>query len=134
MIQKRYKLRFSDENLQESVAYILVSKFNIQPNILRAEVRDDGGVMVLEMKGTQENIDASVMYLSDAGISIRAFDKQILKDQDACVDCGACISVCPTKCFTPDPETWEIVLNYEKCIACGTCLNACPFHALSLPL
>ena len=34
MIEKKYTLKFSGSNLHESVSYLLVSKFNIVPNVV----------------------------------------------------------------------------------------------------
>lgn len=131
-MDRKYRLRFNEGNVQESVAYILVSKFNIVPNILKAEVRDDGGVLMLVMSGEEKNLDAAVEHLKGLGISVKPLEKHIDRDPDKCIDCGACVSVCPTKSFKFDPETWEVKLNFETCIACGCCLTSCPTHAVDL--
>ena len=54
-------------------------------------------------------------------------------DPAACVDCGACISVCPREVFSFDPG-WKLKLEESKCILCGKCIDACPHRALTLPL
>lgn len=133
-MEQKYKLTFTENNIQDSVAYVLVSKFNIEPSILKAEIEDDGGMLILKLKGDESRIKAGIKYLSDAGIGINVLDKHITRDPDKCIDCGSCVSICPTKSFTFDPKTWEVHLNYESCIACGSCLSSCPTHAVTLTL
>ncbi len=128
----KYRLRFNEGNIHESVAYILVTKFNIAPNILKAEVKEDGGTMFLSMSGEAENIASAVEHLTGLGISIKPMEKYIDRDPDKCIDCGACVSVCPTKSFKFNPETWEVELVIETCVACGACLTSCPTHAVDL--
>lgn len=131
-MDKKYKMVFSDTNLQESVAYILVSKFNIEPNILRAGVEDTGGVLILKMRGDEKNILDAVAYLREQGIAVDELGKHIDRDKNKCFNCGSCISICPTKSFTIDPKTYEVHLNVDTCVACGSCLTACPTHAVKL--
>lgn len=53
-------------------------------------------------------------------------------DLDACIGCGACVSVCPSSvCLTQeddvnaDPPVRRITLNYYTCIFCGNCSDNC---------
>ncbi|GAB6098570.1 4Fe-4S binding protein [Halanaerocella petrolearia] len=53
-------------------------------------------------------------------------------DQDQCIACGVCKSVCPA-----DPNVFEIkeasnVVNPESCIACGACVENCPVSCIEL--
>ena len=133
-MQGKFKLIFSEHDAQESVTYMLVKKFQIEPNILRAEMDDTGGLMVLNMTGTEENLRDAIKYLEDQNITVVKLSKHIQRDEDKCFDCGSCVSVCLSRAFSIDPVTWEVNLNYEKCVACGSCLTACPTHAVTLIL
>jgi len=54
---------------------------------------------------------------------------RIKVDEDKCIDCGACISVCPTDALHFDEqERLEFVM--ERCIGCLICLDSCPRHAI----
>jgi L-aspartate semialdehyde sulfurtransferase ferredoxin len=53
-------------------------------------------------------------------------------DITKCVDCGHCISICPTKAFSFDKDN-ELVYDEDKCVLCGLCIDACPRRALSKP-
>ena len=66
----------------------------------------------------------------EMGVSVRAVVDAIIRDEEECVDCGACISVCPQEVFSFDPE-WRLCVNAERCVLCGRCIQACPHGALS---
>ena len=65
------------------------------------------------------------------GVEVRKLTKSIEKSEK-CVDCGACISVCPTGVFERGEDD-RIVVNEVKCIRCGFCVGVCPLNALKLP-
>ena len=133
-MEKKFKFVFNEHEMQESITYILVSKYNIEPNILKAEMDDTGGMMILKLKGDAANIDRGIEYVRSIGIEAIQLNKHIVRDHDICIDCGSCVSICPSRAFSIDPNSWEIHLNFERCIACGSCLNACPTHAVTLTI
>lgn len=47
--------------------------------------------------------------------------------EDKCVNCHACISVCPVK-FCNDGSKDAVVINGDACIGCGDCIRACTTH------
>jgi NAD-dependent dihydropyrimidine dehydrogenase PreA subunit len=132
MTEKKYTLRFSGSNLHDSVSYLLVSKFNIRPNILQAKIDSSGGRMILTMQGEEKDIDDAISYLRSVNIIIEPADNDVKIDERNCIDCGACVSICPTFAFDMDRETWSVTLDRDKCIACGICITACPTHAITL--
>jgi ferredoxin len=134
MIEKKYKLQFSNNNMQGSVSYLLVSKFNIEPNILQAKLDGSGGRMILSMKGDEQDINNAVSHLMSVGISVSSMDIYVKRDEKRCIDCGSCISVCPTFAFELDKDTWDVTLDTSKCVACGFCISACPTHAVTLKM
>ena len=71
--------------------------------------------------------------LTGLGATVRLLEHGISLDLSECVDCGACIALCPREVFSFDKE-WKLVITEDKCILCGKCVPACPHQALSLPL
>jgi len=49
------------------------------------------------------------------------------KISDECINCGACVSECPTDAISEGTEYYTI--EAEKCIDCGSCETACPVGA-----
>lgn len=53
-------------------------------------------------------------------------------DEDKCVNCHKCISVCPVK-FCNDGSGDVIRLDHDLCIGCGQCITACS-HGARFPM
>jgi Na+-translocating ferredoxin:NAD+ oxidoreductase RNF subunit RnfB len=51
-------------------------------------------------------------------------------DEEKCVNCHACIAICPVK-YCNDGSGDIIRLNHDLCIGCGSCLTACTHDARS---
>ena len=48
-------------------------------------------------------------------------------NQDKCIKCEACISVCPMSCISNIDG--DIIINEDLCISCGACNSVCPVDA-----
>lgn len=53
----------------------------------------------------------------------------VVVDRERCVDCGACVDVCPDRALSLDAR---LEVDEGRCTGCGTCLPACPSEALTL--
>lgn len=49
-------------------------------------------------------------------------------DPEKCLNCHACIAVCPVK-MCNDASGDHVVINHDSCIACGRCIHACTHDA-----
>ena len=57
MANKRYIFTFPTNMITEPVIFNLGRDFEIETNIRRADIREDAGWVILELKGTEEEID-----------------------------------------------------------------------------
>ena len=132
-MDKKIKIDFNEGNVQGSVAYILVSEFNLVPNILKAEIDGDGsGVMIVSIVADDDTMKACIERLNSLGYIASTMVSHITHDDERCFSCGACTSLCPTKSIFLDKDTYEFRMNPDSCIACGSCIDSCSVKALSL--
>ena len=63
MAKKKFMLGFSPDIVNEAIVYRLVKDYDLKINILRAEVREMGGRLLMEVDGKAANIKEAVKYL-----------------------------------------------------------------------
>ncbi|HCY00417.1 MAG TPA: histidine kinase [Bacteroidales bacterium] len=51
--------------------------------------------------------------------------------KEKCINCYACVRVCPVKAIEVKPETSHATILPNRCIGCGSCLTICPVDAIS---
>lgn len=99
-------------------------------NIERASIDAVSGEIVLDVS------DDKCRQVKDAferrGVDVVLLEIPVMRNEEECVHCGACIAICPTGTFRFDD--WKVVTDAGKCIQCGACVTACPHRALQLVL
>ena len=125
-------LNFNPDAVNKPITYTLVSKYKLLINILRAEIDEVGGKMVLELSGKANEIKKAIDYLKANGVGVRPIKEGVRRDDDACTHCGMCVSICPTTALAIDAKTGRVDFNEEKCVACGVCIDACPPRAMEI--
>ncbi|HEY79200.1 MAG TPA: 4Fe-4S binding protein [Dehalococcoidia bacterium] len=132
-VAKRIVLRFPQRLVDRPIVSRLVRDYNLDFNILKASVtQDDEGLMVLELSGQQNDYDRGIGYLTTSGVQIQSLSQDVLRNEERCTHCGACVTVCPPHAFEVDPVTRKVLFNDEKCVACGLCIKACPPRAMEV--
>jgi len=86
------------------------------------------GELIVDVPG--DDVDDVAARFQEKGVEVRRLTELIVWDEERCIHCGACISVCQTKVFTFD-TSWKINLEEEKCVRCEVCVKACPLTALT---
>lgn len=133
MIKRKLVLSFPENIVTKPITYRLVKEFNLEFNILRAEITPDmEGKMLIELRGNKDKIEQSIKYLTDTGVSVQEAAKDIIIDKNLCVDCGVCTSICITQAISLDNKTSKLKFNKEKCILCELCLDCCPVSAIKV--
>ncbi|MCJ7488841.1 MAG: 4Fe-4S binding protein [Thermoplasmata archaeon] len=125
-------LNFNPEASNLPITHNLTAKYGLLVNILRAEIDEVGGKMVIEVSGKADSIKTGISYLKEAGVGVRSIKEGVRRDDEACTHCGVCISICPTKALILDSKTHKVIFKEEKCVACGVCIDACPPRAMEI--
>ncbi len=98
-------------------------------NIDRANVDAVRADLIIDVP--DDKVERVAELFRQKGVKVRKLLKLIAWDEEQCIHCGACISVCPTGVFKFD-SSWNISMEEEKCVRCEVCVKACPLGALAL--
>ena len=132
-MKKKMVLSFPEKIVTKPITYKLVKEFDLEFNILRAEITPDvEGKMLIELKGDDKKIAEAARYLEGVGITIREAARDIIIDKETCVNCGACTSVCITQALSLEEKTKKLQFDKDKCILCELCLDCCPVRAIKV--
>jgi len=133
MTEQRLVLRFPKRLLDQPVISTTVRRYDLGFNILRAQVSPaQEGLVVLGLEGSSEAIAAAVEWMTEQGVDVTPLDRTVVRDDEVCTDCGACVVVCPSGALFMDLDSREVHFDAEKCVACGACVPACPPRAMSI--
>jgi L-aspartate semialdehyde sulfurtransferase ferredoxin len=132
-VSKRIVLHFPRRLVDRPIVSRLVRDFKLDFNILKASITPaEEGLLVIELSGERIDYDKGIQYLTEAGVEIQALSRDIIRNEDRCTSCGACLTICPTGCFKVNTRTRKVTFEGEKCVACGVCLKACPPRAMEV--
>lgn len=122
-------LKFSPSIVSKPVISDLIKNYDVTFNIHRADITPKGGKMLIEISGSEA--EEGIQYMEKEGIQLTPIKKVVKKDEDKCVDCGECISLCPVEAITMEGD-WTVELDDQKCIGCGFCTTSCPTKAIKI--
>jgi len=125
-------LIFNKQIMYKPIIFRLAKDFDILFNVLEAKIYPKlEGRIILELQGEKASLEASLDYLETEGVRLEVLADKIKRDEERCVHCGACTTVCRVDALAIDRNTMEVRFNPEKCVACGLCKKACPVNAMS---
>ena len=131
-MKKRVTLSFPRRVIQMPITYRLAKDFNVAANIIRAQVAPNQvGKLVLELSGDIDQLEAAIEWMRSQEINVSLASREIVINEESCVDCGLCTGVCPTEALILDPETFKLNFRRSRCVVCEQCIPACPVQAIS---
>jgi L-aspartate semialdehyde sulfurtransferase ferredoxin len=78
-LRLRIYLTFSAENVREPIIWKLGREFEVVTNIRTAEIRDDMGLVGLELDGEREVVDEAVRWLEAQGVHVEPIEQNVLE-------------------------------------------------------
>lgn len=134
-MKKRVTLIFPKRSVHIPITYRLAKDFNVAANIIRAQVAPNQiGTLVVELSGDIDQLDAALEWMQSQSIGISLASREIVIDEDLCVDCGLCTGVCPTEALTLHPQTFQLTFTRSRCVVCEQCIPTCPVQAIATNL
>src|SRR5262249_24122981 len=79
MPEVRLFVSFPEELVDRPVVYEVVKRFDVVPNIRRANVEAHSGWLILELGGEQDAIDATIAYLEEVGCTVNTMEGDIIE-------------------------------------------------------
>jgi len=129
-VKKRVFYWISGSNVREPVVSNVVLETGVMVNILKAKMEPREGFLILELTGDEDQIEKSIEILKKFG-EAEDIPKIIQKDDEKCIDCGACVVHCPVGALSVDEE-FKILLDEDECIGCKNCAKICPVNAIKI--
>ena len=99
---------------------------NISVNILKLSTGTSGTNLLLDIPEDKINSITEELKKNDVIINKKG---RVIMDIEKCIDCGACVSLCPTEALHMD-ERELLEYSLEKCIGCLLCIDSCPRLAI----
>jgi len=99
---------------------------HISVNILKFSTGRSGINLLLDIPEDKINSITEALQKNDIIVNKKG---RVIIEIDLCIDCGACVSLCPTDALHMD-EKELLEYSLEKCIGCLICIDSCPRFAI----
>ncbi len=124
-------LSFNASIVEKPIVYKLIKDYDLMVNILKANIDlNKKGTMLVEIEG--ENFEEGMEYLRTLGIGIKSLAQEVIRDDERCTHCSACVTLCPSSALSVKRETMEVIFDGNECLVCGECVKACPQRAMEV--
>jgi ABC-type methionine transport system ATPase subunit len=79
MASARLFVSFPEQLVDRPMIYEVVKKFDVVPNIRRANVEAHSGWVILELVGEQRAIDEAVAWFAEVGVAVNRMEGDVLE-------------------------------------------------------
>ncbi len=104
---------------------ILESKVPI--SFISIKIHSEGGEGIVSVP--DDKVDIITKMLKEKGLQVLS-KRHVVIDNNLCIECGLCVSLCYVNALTIDPETLAFVYVEDRCVYCKLCVDACPRDAI----
>jgi len=78
-MNRRVKLTYPQDKIQEPLLFKMAKKFDIMPNIRRARVTEELGEIVLELQGSAANLDNGLDFIRKQGVEVEIIEGDVIE-------------------------------------------------------
>jgi len=78
-VKLRLYLTFNQEIVRNPIIWQLGKEFDVITNIRTAEVKEDMGIVGLEIDGESERVEAAVRWLQEQGVHVEPIEQSVLE-------------------------------------------------------
>ncbi len=75
----RLFVSFPEDLVDRPMIYEVVKRYDVVPNIRRANVEQHSGWVILELTGAQEQLDGSIAYLEEVGCTVNTMEGDVIE-------------------------------------------------------
>jgi ABC-type methionine transport system ATPase subunit len=79
MASLRLHLSFPETLVEQPVIYEVVKRFDVVPNIRRANVEPRSGWVILELSGDADALDQAISYFESEGVTVNRMEGDVLE-------------------------------------------------------
>ena len=79
MSSLRLFVSFPEDLVDRPLVYEVIKKFDVVPNIRRANVEGNSGWLILEVHGEQPQLDAAMAYFEGLGCTVNRMEGDVLE-------------------------------------------------------
>jgi ferredoxin len=122
------ELRFGTKIVNEPTITSVALEKKVQLNILKAQVDNEGGLVLLEIP--DDRVDEVIEAFEQRDVKV--LRRKLIEITERCIHCGHCITLCPVDAIYRDETDQKVKVGIDKCIQCDRCPDACPVRAIFL--
>jgi ABC-type methionine transport system ATPase subunit len=78
MASDRFFISFPEEIADQPLLFTAAKRFEVMPNIRRANVEEHSGWIICELVGERQSIDAAVEFLQSSGVQVNRMDGDVM--------------------------------------------------------
>ncbi|HCU35004.1 MAG TPA: (Fe-S)-binding protein [Armatimonadetes bacterium] len=133
MASTRVVFHFPRHLIDQPVVSYIAKTYELDFNILRASITPESeGLMVLGLEGAPDRLSEALAWAETQGVRLQPLERDVVRDDTRCTQCGACVTACPTGALQKQADTQRVGFDADKCIACELCVPVCPPRAMEV--
>ena len=79
MVKRQMVFTFPQEQLKEPIIFNLSHQFQVVTNIIRADITDDRGWMIVELQGNSEEIELGIAWVTARGVRVEPINGEAVE-------------------------------------------------------